>query len=141
MSNQKSAKKLRAQARAARKRAERSRVQRRPTNRSATGELDPVAEMDAELAQLVEASPVSQREISDEEEEHFLRQVLDVNARAVARNSGVQEREARLILEALVQAGTLALRSDLHLVPVKPEAAVAEGVMWSQAEDRQPFLV
>ncbi|MBF0098303.1 MAG: hypothetical protein HQM04_16080 [Magnetococcales bacterium] len=75
--------------------------------------------MDADLACLVEQSPISQREITDEEEEEFLQQVLDVNARAIAHNSGVKEREARVVLAALVQAGAMQLRDDLHLVPVK----------------------
>ncbi len=76
--------------------------------------------MNSELAQLVEESPISQREISEEEEAVFLNQVMDVNAKAVARDSNVKEAHARMIIEELVQAGALELREDLHLVPTAP---------------------
>ncbi|MBF0339501.1 MAG: hypothetical protein HQL95_00890 [Magnetococcales bacterium] len=119
MPRQKSAKKIRSQTRAARKRTARGRAHPRKNSRP-TDQPDSVAKLDAALARLVDASPISQREITDEEEEVFLRQVLDVNAKAVAQHSGVKERDARVVLEALVQAGTLTLRDDLHLVPIKP---------------------
>ena len=80
----------------------------------------PVITLDEDLAKLVEESPISKREISEEEEEAFLHRVLDVNAKAVARHGGVKESDARLVMEALVQAGALGLREDLHLVPVEP---------------------
>ncbi|MEO5345644.1 MAG: hypothetical protein H7834_04590 [Magnetococcus sp. YQC-9] len=113
-------KKIRSQARAARKRAERRRTHqhRKPAQRSDAS--DAKERLDAELARLVESSPVSQREISDAEEQEFLEQVIEVNVKAVAQNSSVTEHEARVVLKALIDAGTLTLREDLHLVPVKP---------------------
>ncbi|MBF0192785.1 MAG: hypothetical protein HQL99_16860 [Magnetococcales bacterium] len=112
-------KKIRSQARAARKRAERRRTHhRKPAQRSDASNAK--ERLDAELARLVESSPVSQREISDAEEQEFLEQVIEVNAKALAQNSSVTEHDARVVLKALIEAGTLTLREDLHLVPVKP---------------------
>lgn len=112
-------KKIRSQARAARKRAARNRAHRSQVSRP-TEPSSAIKQFDAELARLVESSPVSQREISEDEEQAFLEQVIEVNAKAVAQNGNVTEHEARVVLKALIDAGTLALRDDLHLVPVKP---------------------
>ena len=79
--------------------------------------------MNAELVSLVEESPISERPISEEEENAFLDRVVDINAKAVARDTGSKQEHARLAIEALIQAGTLELREDLHLVPVKPLTA------------------
>ncbi|MBF0181981.1 MAG: hypothetical protein HQM03_18340 [Magnetococcales bacterium] len=126
MPRQKPVKKIRAQARAAAKRNARSRRSQHP---KANQPSEAIARMDTDLACLVEQSSISQREITDEEEEEFLQQVLDVNARAIAHNSGVKEREARVVLEALVHAGAMQLRDDLHLVPVK----TLEGLVGDQS--------
>lgn len=115
-------KKVRAQVRAARKRAARDYASNRTRRNNVRPEAqsEAVRQMNAELAKLVGESPISKREIDDVEEEAFLDQVVGINAKAVARESGVDEGAARVVLDALVQAGTLALREDLHLVPVKP---------------------
>ncbi len=115
-----SAKKAKALARAAKKRAARKRSSQPGKKRTPAPSSRVFTEMNAELAQLVADSPISKREIDETEEEVFLHQVMDVNAKAVARDSGVKEGDARLIIEALVQAGTLELREDLHLVPTVP---------------------
>ena len=117
------AKKARAQARAARKRAKRNRPSH-SKNRRPTAQSTPVTEMNADLVRLVEESPVSKREISEEEETAFLDRVIDINAKAVARDTGSKQEHARLAIEALIHAGTLELREDLHLVPIAPPPTI-----------------